>query len=102
MANKTVFIAVRILAAVILDAITYKPDQVVELEAGIANDLADKGAVDKHKDAVAYALAQGATVIRHPAKDPEPEPAKEPVQTSAQTPEQADSNPDNPDTAAVE
>jgi hypothetical protein len=94
MAKKTVFIAVRILAAVILDGLTYKPDQVVELETGIANDLADQGAVDKHKDAVAYAIAQGATVIRHPSAEPEPEP----VQTSAQ----ADSNPDNPDPAAAE
>jgi len=102
MAKKTIFIATRILATVMLDGLTYKPDQVVEFEAGIANDLADQGAVDKHKDAVAYAVTQGAKAIRHPAKDPEPEPAKEPVQTPAQTPEQADSNPDNPDPAANE
>jgi len=73
MAKKTVFIAVAILCAFELDAQRYTPGQVVEFAAPTANDLADQGQVDKHKDAVAYALAQGAKVIHHPGKDPEPE-----------------------------
>lgn len=73
MAKKS-FTPVRILVATPVDGITYHPDQVVEFDPSTANHLADQGAVDKHKDAVAYAHSQGAKTIRHlgPEEDPEP------------------------------
>jgi hypothetical protein len=82
MAKKTVFIAVAILAAFVLDEQNYRPGQIVEFDAATANALADNVQVDKHKDAVAHLKALGAAVIRHPApeveaetEDPPPPPA---------------------------
>ena len=66
---KKVFTAARILAAFSLDGCAYKPDQVVEFESSLANHLAEQGSVDKHKDAIQYALGQGAKVQRHTSPD---------------------------------
>ena len=57
---------VRVLAAIVVDGVTYQPDQVVDLPAGVAKALAADGQVDPNKDAVAYATKElGAEVIVH-------------------------------------
>lgn len=71
MAKKLTFIACAILCAFDLDGKRYTPGQVVEFETGVANDLADQGSVDKHKNAVAYEQSRGAKAIRHPHPDDE-------------------------------
>lgn len=82
MAKKTIFISVAVLAAFALDEQHYRPGQLVEFDAATANDLADQGQVDKHKDAIAHLKAQGVAVIRHPVpaaeteeQDPPPPPS---------------------------
>lgn len=95
--DKTVLIAAAILCAFELDGERYRPGQVVEFDATVANDLADQGQIDKHKDAVAYAKSQGAKVIRHPVKNAQSE-----TEPPAATPSAADASPDNPDPAAAE
>lgn len=61
---------VRILAALVLDGIGYVPNQVVDMPAAAAKQLAADGQVDPHKDAVAYCTKElGAEVIVH--KSPE-------------------------------
>lgn len=95
MAKKTVFIAVAILCAFELDGQRYTPGQVVEFVAATANDLADQGQVDKHKDAVMYAMSQGAKEIRHTGKDPDTE-------TDETPPDDPAAIADNHDSASVE
>lgn len=57
---------VRILVAVTLDGVTYRPDQVVDMPAGAAKALAAEGQVDPHRDAVAYCIRElKAEVITH-------------------------------------
>ena len=96
---KIVLITATILCAFELDGERYRPGQVVEFDAPVANNLADQGLIDKHKDSIAYAKSQGAKVIRHPVKAanlaPEPEPP-------ADTPSAADASPDNPDPGVAE
>lgn len=43
-----------------------KAGQIVEGDAATIKALADDGAVDPHKDAVAYAASQGAAVVAIP------------------------------------
>ena len=73
MAKKTVFITAAILCAIELAGKRYIPGQLVEFDADTANDLAEQGQVDKHKDAIAHLKAQGVAVIRHPVPEPEAE-----------------------------
>lgn len=92
MAKKTVFVTVAILAAFSLDEKRYHPAQLVEFDAGTANDLADQGQVDKHKDAIAHLKAQGVAVIRHPSKDPETEADPKPGDGQPDTDTNTDDN----------
>jgi len=94
---KTVLITATILCAFELDGERYRPGQVVEFDAPVANDLAEQGQIDKHKDAIAYAKSQGATVIRHTVKKTEME-----TEPPADGVSAADASPDNPDPAAAE
>lgn len=57
---------VRILAVVMLDGITYHPNQVVDFPPAVAKALAADGQVDPNKNAVAYCVEQlGAEVVVH-------------------------------------
>lgn len=57
---------VRVLCMINVDGVEYKPDQVVDLPAGIAKSLAAEGQVDPHKEAVAYCVKElGAEVVMH-------------------------------------
>jgi hypothetical protein len=75
---------VRILTAVVLDGIRYQPDQVVDLPSATAKAQQAAGAVDPHKDAVAFCeKVLGAEVVVHKA------PAKEAAAPSESTDETA-------------
>ncbi|MFZ5821797.1 MAG: hypothetical protein ACOYYJ_18025 [Chloroflexota bacterium] len=86
---KALLITATILCAFELDGERYLPGQVVEFDATVANDLAELGQIDKHKDAVAYAKGQGAKVIRHPVKGAEAETQPEPPAPPSNNPEPA-------------
>ena len=61
---------VRILADQKIDGVHYKGDQVVDLPAAIAKQLAADGQVDPHPDAVAYCVnVLGQEVIVHEKQD---------------------------------
>lgn len=56
----------RILADTVVDGVTYKPNQVVELDDKVAKSIEASGAADSNKDAVAYCINDlGAQVINH-------------------------------------
>lgn len=67
---------VRILVALSIGGVMFKPDQVVDLPAALAKQHAAAGEVDTHKEAVAYCINElGSEVIVYEAP-PSPEEAQ--------------------------
>lgn len=60
---------VRILTDSTIDGVFYRANQIVEFPAGVAKAQESAGAVDAHKDAVAYChVALGAACVEHKPK----------------------------------
>jgi len=57
----------RVLVTTTIGSVVYQPDQVINIEAALAKPHVVGGALDDCKEAVAYALEQGAVVVEHSA-----------------------------------
>lgn len=85
----------RVLVASLIGLITYRANDVIELDDKLAAQLEKQGVIDTNPAAVAYAIEEGAEVQKHisPKK-----PAQQKNEQSGTEPDQ-DSNPDNNETA---
>lgn len=58
-------VQVRVLSDLLIDGASYRGNQLVTFPADLAKHLKDSGAVDDHKDAIAYCAGVGANNIDH-------------------------------------